>query len=216
MKYNGSPEYRPATYFTRLYSISSQCLRTWHGKGEINAIRLNGDKGKRLYKVSDIIHRLGVQSQQKHRILYARVSSSKQKEDLQRQIDDLKLEYPEHQCVYKDIASGANFKRQGLQALLEQVYRGAVKEVVVMYRDRLARIGIELLEQIFNRFGVKLVVHNKGKEDESDKRDDLVSIITLFVASHHGKRAAENKKRRKREREEAIDDTREKKQKIEA
>lgn len=165
---------------------------------------MHGDTGKRLYLTSDIEQKLGICSDvgesagcSGERILYARVSSSKQKEDLERQINDLRQSYSEHDRIIHDIGSGANFKRRGLRSLLERVYEGMVREVVVMHLDRLSRIGSEILVDIFKKFGTKLVVHCEGKEDETDKHDDLISIITLFVASHNGRRAAENKKRRK-------------------
>ena len=71
-----------------------------------------------------------------------------------------------------------------------------VGEVVVMHRDRLARIGQELLDGIFKKFGVRFVVHRQSEDNEEGKSDELMSIITLlFVASHNGKRAAANKRR---------------------
>lgn len=193
-----SDSYRSAKFFNDKYGISSQCLRQWHGLGFVKALRLGGDRGKRTYLVSDIEKRLHDNHDDRKRIIYARVSSSKQAEDLKRQISDLQESYPDHQKVYQDIGSGVNFRRKSLSALLEQVYQGNIQEVIVMHRDRLARIGIELLEQIFDQFGVKLVVHRKSQEDKSDKHDDLIAIITLFVASHHGQRSAENRRKRKR------------------
>ena len=66
-----------------------------------------------------------------------------------------------------------------------------------MHRDRLARIGQELLDGIFKKFGVRFVVHRQSEDNEEGKSDELMSIITLlFVASHNGKRAAANKRRR--------------------
>ena len=77
-----------------------------------------------------------------------------------------------------------------------------VDEVVVLYRDRLARIGCDLLEFIFAKVGTKLVVHgaNEGEApDKHDLADDLLAVTTLFVASYNGRRDAENKKRRRKE-----------------
>ena len=85
-----------------------------------------------------------------------------------------------------------------------------------MHRDRLARFAIDLLEFIFKQKGVKLVVHRKnheGGESTQQLAEDLMAIITVFVASHHGKRAAEGKdakgkakKKRKMERSNAKKD----------
>ena len=70
--------------------------------------------------------------------IYCRVSSGKQKEDLQRQIDTLHEEYPTYQ-EFSDICSGLQYKRKGLSRLLECVQAGTIKEVVVAHKDRLAR-----------------------------------------------------------------------------
>ena len=102
----------------------------------------------------------------------------------------------------QDVGSGVNFKRKGLQTLLEQVISGMVTEVVVTHRDRLARLGADLLEFIFNKVGYKLVVlgGNEGNEDEHDLASDLLEVTTLFVASYNGRRSAENRKRRREEK----------------
>ena len=71
--------------------------------------------------------------------IYARVSSHKQKDDLQRQVQALQEAYPGHK-VYQDICSGLNYKRRGLKRLLERVQAGDVSEVVVAHKDRLARL----------------------------------------------------------------------------
>lgn len=130
--------------------------------------------------------------------IYARVSSSKQKGDLERQINDLKEAYPDH-IVIKDIASGVNFKRKGLETLLEHVIGGMVAQVVVAHRDRLARLGCDMLEFIFSKTGTKLVVLGNDEEDEHDLASDLLAVTTLFVASYNGRRSAANRKRRKEE-----------------
>lgn len=195
-------QFRGAKYFRERFGLSSQCLRSWHLNGRVSAIRLNGSTGKRMYSVDDILAKFNTGASgstnvdTRQRILYARVSSSKQAEDLTRQVSDLKCNYPDHDEVIQDIGSGVNFNRKGLKALLERVYERKVREVVVMHRDRLARVGIELLQHIFKVFGVQLVVHCEDSTNQDGRHDDLIAIITLFVASHHGRRAAANCRRR--------------------
>lgn len=152
-----------------------------------------------MYCVDGVMGLLGQRPSAKRSYIYARVSSDKQRGDLERQINDLKEAYPDHQII-KDIASGVNFKRKGMQTLLERVLAGMVSEVVVMHRDRLARIGCDLLEFIFATFGTKLVVHSKDDDPDfnHDLADDLLAVTTHFVASYNGRRAAENCKRRRK------------------
>jgi len=154
------------------------------------------------------------QQQQRQCICYARVSSQKQADDLQRQVQDLRNAFPNH-TILSDIGSGLNFTtRKGFLSLLDRALNGDLEEVVVMHKDRLCRFGIELVEHIFKRSSTKLVVYgasenfngiNSSGDDghayNAELAEDLMSIITVFVARHNGRRSAENKKRRREERE---------------
>ena len=133
-------------------------------------------------------------------VIYARVSSDKQRSDLERQINDLRKIYPNHEVI-QDISSGLNFNRKGLQTILDKSYDGLISEIVVSNKDRLARFGVELIEYIFNKNNVKLVVHNKidsKKNPEIELSEDIISIITVFSARYHGSRSAKNRRDRKR------------------
>lgn len=202
--------YKAPIYFTEQYGVSSATLRNWAEAGRVECIRLPG--GKRMYSVEGVCKLLGnpppsaassssdASGDNRSRIIYARVSTAKQHDDLERQIQDLRKAYPFHELI-QDIGSGVNFKRRGLHTLLERVLGGLVSEVVVMHRDRLTRLGFELFDFIFSKLGVKLVVHSNqdstSSDDESDLASDLLAITTVFVASHNGRRAAANKKRRR-------------------
>ena len=203
---NDGENYKPAKSFKSKYSMSSQTLRNWAEAGHIRFLQFNGKHGKCVYLESDVAKHVGytIKPKPKLRIIYARVSSAKQKEDLERQRDDLISAYPEHDRVITDVGSGVNFNRKGLQAILDLVNEGLVGEVVVMYRDRLARFGIDLLEYIFKQKGVKFLVHSQdaSTEPEDILAADLLAITTVFVASHHGKRAGKNRKRRRTGEEE--------------
>ena len=188
--------FKPANHFLKEYGISSATMRGWASTGRLEHIRLPG--GKRMYDVDSVLKLLGQQPVGKQSYIYARVSSAKQSTDLDRQVQDLQKAFPSH-VVVKDVASGVNFKRKGLQHLLELVLKGMVSEIVVTHRDRLARIGCDLLEFVFEKAGVKLVVLGGVEDDRHDLADDLFAVTTLFVASYNGRRASENRKRHKKE-----------------
>ena len=170
----------------------------------IRCLRAGGN-GKRFYHAGDLRKHLGMPtcdqaSQQTEKIIYARVSSAHQKEDLQCQIQDLQTAFPDH-AVVSDVGSGLNFKRKGLRSLLDKVLNGVVKEIVVMYKDRLCRYGSELLEFIFKKTGTEFVVYGQDEKHQSDTQelaDDLLATTTVFVARNNGKRSAENRRRKKR------------------
>lgn len=193
--------YKKPKDVTKQYGLTSATLRSWAIEGKIKYITTPSNY--RLYDIDSIRNLLGDSNTATgHKYIYARVSSAKQKEDLQRQIKELQEAYPEHKVV-KDIGSGINFKRQGLCSLLERLHQGMVSEVVIMHRDRLARFAYDLLELIFKQKRCRLVVHRQGQGPESTAQltEDLLAITTVFVATHHGKRAAENRKRRKSSQE---------------
>lgn len=202
------------------YGVGRQTLTRWHAKGKLRAVTTPG--GKHLYHSGDVeklFHSRdtdAVVAPEKEVLLYARVSSEHQRGDLTRQIDDLKRAFPNHAHLYQDVASGLNWKRPGLVALLDRVYKGGVDSVVVANRDRLARFGVELIEWIFRQADAKLVVlgqqdHSEGQDHHHDDpehelADDLISIVTVFVAKHNGRRSANNRRRRKAEAAAAADD----------
>ena len=194
--------YIPASEVKKRYQISNSTLRRWADQGKIPVVRFN-ISGKRLYEREALEATIGGNEQKfKEKIAYARVSSSHQREDLERQIQDLRTNFPEHRIV-SDIGSGINFKRKGMQTILELAMSGKLDEVVVMHRDRLARFGVELFESIFAKTGTKFVVFDKNQTDApSELAEDLLAITTVFVARHNGARSATNRKRRKVERNE--------------
>jgi predicted site-specific integrase-resolvase len=148
------------------------------------------------------------QTTKKVKVCYARVSSEHQQRDLERQITDLQQHFPGNEIV-SDIGSGLNWKRRGFTALLERIHAGGVEEVVVTRKDRLCRFGSELVEWIFAKNGTQLVVLGSDVGADSSEAgelaEDLLSIVTVFVARHNGLRSAANRKRRREIAKEAQD-----------
>ena len=111
---------------------------------------------KHLYNLDKYLRDNGViNEEKKKKICYCRVSSNKQKEDLKRQIEYMEEKYPNHKII-SDIASSLNFKRKGLMEIINMAISGEVEELVIAYKDRLARIGYELIENI-------IIIYSKGK-----------------------------------------------------
>jgi len=123
-------------------------------------------------------------SSERQSFIYARVSTKKQMDDLSRQIEYIRgiPEYSNFNLI-SDIGSGINFKRKGLNTLLECCLRGTIGEVVVAHRDRLCRFGFELVENLIIKAGGKItVLASKDKETDDSKElaDDILAIITIF------------------------------------
>jgi predicted site-specific integrase-resolvase len=116
-------------------------------------------------------------------IAYARVSSSTQREELNRQIEHLRTLFPGHKLIY-DIGSGLSFKRKGLHVILDLAIKGLLEEVVVVHRDRLCRFGFDLIDWIIQRKGGRIRVIDSFKvrdaSPEVELAEDVLSIVTVF------------------------------------
>lgn len=192
-----SDEYLSIKETRKLLGVTTPTLRRWAETDKVGFIE--GPTGRKMYNKQDIYDILGRTEtpKKKKKIAYCRVSSKKQEDDLDRQKEFFEREYPEYSVV-TDIGSGINWKRKGLQAILEQSMLGEVSEVMVTHRDRLCRFAFELIEWIFKKNGVKLIVLNSGnKESENgiDKElsEDIMSIIHVYSCRQMGKRRYSSK-----------------------
>jgi len=200
-------EYETAKTIHKMFDISKSTLVKWSNEHKIRCIRMFG--GKRLYKKSDITNLIGgnecqpIQHTEPENIVYARVSSSHQKPDLERQIEFLKSKFPNHRII-QDIGSGLNFKRQGLLSILEQCMQGNIREIAITDKDRICRFGFELFEWIIKKYNVKLVVHSQPTQSETtpittenEMAQDILAICNYFVAKNNGLRAQRNRRNRR-------------------
>ena len=129
---------------------------------------------------------------------YCRVSSNKQKDDLQRQIENMQL-YLTAQGkpfeIISDIGSGINYKKKGLRELIKLISQNKVDKVVVLYKDRLLRFGYELVEYIASLYNCEIeIIDNTEKSEQQELVEDLVQIITVFSCKLQGKRANKARK----------------------
>jgi putative resolvase len=198
-------DYINAKQIRSKFDIATGTLRRWADEGKISCIRPNGTK--RLYKASDVCKVFATNEaapiKNKVAVCYARVSSQHQKEDLERQIELFTNKFPGRK-IYRDIGSGLNWKRPGLMSLLDEVVSGNISEITVAYRDRLCRFGFELLEWLFYKNNIKLVVLNTYTDAATtspsiELAEDLLAITTVFVAKNNGLRAGKYRKERRNE-----------------
>ncbi len=164
------------------FGVCPATVRRWADSGLIVYKRTAGNQ--RVYDVS------GGKPECTTKIsyIYARVSSKKQEDDLQRQVEMLRSKYPDNTLI-KDFGSGLNFKRKGLLKLIELSYKGLVKQVVVASKDRLCRFGFDLLEWQFQQNNVELVVLDKSdKSPELEFTEDILAVLQVFACRWNGKR----------------------------
>ena len=125
--------------------------------------------------------------------IYTRVSSKKQLDDLSRQVEYLQKRKPEYSSytTISDIASGINFKRKGLQTILDSCLQGIIGEVVIAHRDRLSRFGFDLVKIIIEKAGgtITILDDEENKSSEQELAEDLLSIIHIYSSRQMGKRS---------------------------
>ena len=175
----------------KLLGVTTETLRAWHREGTIHVEEPSSGRPKghhRRYILPDgpLRQRPADGSID---VIYARVSSRKQQGDLERQIASLQSLHPRHRVI-SDIGSGLNFKRRCLLTLLDLAFQGRLKNVVVSHRDRLARFGFELFEFIFEKHGAMVTVLHPPDDNGTDGgelAEDLIAIVTVFAARHHGR-----------------------------
>ena len=137
-------------------------------------------------------------------IIYCRVSTTKQREDLIKQ-EQLLKDY----CnvngiiidkVFSEIASGMNEDREQLNKLLKMVTENKIDKIYITYKDRLTRFGFGYIQNICKIFDVEIIVLNNVINQESfetELSNDLISIIHHFSMKMYGKRRSELNKIKK-------------------
>jgi predicted site-specific integrase-resolvase len=122
---------------------------------------------------------------QRKTVIYARVSTSKQKKDLQNQVDLLKnyavMNGFQIAAVYQDIASGISFeKRFEFFGMLDAILSGQIATVLITYKDRLSRVGFELFSHLFQQFGCKIIVISEVGSPQLDSQEVFEEIVSLL------------------------------------
>lgn len=180
--------------FSKEIGVSISTLRTWDKTGYLKPAKVL-DNGYRYYSDEQIDKYLNVDSDIDDRkiVLYARVSTKKQMDDLDRQIENLKTyAYTKGYSfeLITDIGSGLNYKKEGLKKLIRMICNKEVKKLVILYKDRLVRFGFELIEEVCRINDVEIeIIDNTTISKEQELTDDLIQIITIFANRLYGSRS---------------------------
>ena len=190
-------KYYTINKFSKMLGVTPQTLRNWDRSGKLHPYHTS-ENGYRYYSEDQWQKIAQERPQQKLVIGYCRVSSHKQKDDLERQIANVKtylLAQGHPFEIIHDIGSGINYKKKGLQELIKRINDNRVEKVVILYKDRLLRFGFELIESLAAMHDCKIeVIDNDPKPEQQELVEDLVQIITVFSCKLQGKRASKAKK----------------------
>jgi putative resolvase len=167
-------KYLPSRKASELLNVHPNTLRSWAKQGKIDHIVT--ETGQRRYNISKLLGKPANYTG----VCYCRVSSPKQRDDLERQVECLRSHYPNYEII-KDMGSTLNGKRKGLRSLLEKVLAGDKLEVVVVHRSCLARFNFDLLEWLIEQNGGRIVVLNQTVYDyEAELTADLLTLLHNF------------------------------------
>ena len=183
----------------RLLGVTVVTIRRWVSSHKMPCSRTLGEH--RRFKHEDLYP----QAENGITLLYARVSSRDQKEDLRRQIEVLQdhcLEKQWHECqLVQDIGSGLNTRKPGLRKLVKLVLARKIKRLIITHKDRLLRFANDLLLDICRSLGVEVVVlRHEEKDTQTQWCESIVEIMTVFCSSLYGKRSHKNRQAASTER----------------
>jgi len=191
--------YKPKE-FSEMIGVSVKTLQRWDREDKLKAYRTPSNR--RYYTHKQYVDYIGEgKTKQGKVIIYTRVSTSNQKDDMENQIEFLK-QYSNAKGIivdeiFKDIGSGLNYKRKKWNKLLQECMLGHVKTVIISHKDRFIRFGYNWFEDFLKSNGVEIIVVNNEKTSpEQELVNDLISIIHVFSCRIYGLRKYKDKIRK--------------------
>ena len=188
--------YKPKE-FAELLGVSVKTLQRWDREGILKANRTPTDR--RYYTYAQYLQFKGIQTENDRRdvVIYARVSTRNQKDDLQNQVEFLKQFCNAkgmivNQCM-EEVGSGLNYNRKKWNKLLEEVMEHRIKTIVISSKDRFIRFGYDWFEKFCEKFHTKImIVNNEALSPNEELVQDMISILHVFSCRLYGLRKYKN------------------------
>ena len=188
--------YKPKD-FAELLGVSVKTLQRWDRDGILKANRTPTDR--RYYTYDQYLQFKGIQTENDIRdiVIYARVSTRNQKDDLQNQVEFLKQFCNAkgiivNQCI-EDFGSGLNYNRKKWNKLLDEVMENKIKIIVISNKDRFIRFGYDWFEKFCEKFNTKIIiVNNETLSPNEELVQDIISILHVFSCRLYGLRKYKN------------------------
>ena len=192
--------YKPGD-FAELLGVSVNTLKRWDREGILKENRMPTDR--RYYTYDQYLQFKGIKTKNDNRetVIYARVSTRNQKEDLQNQVAFLRQFCNAKgmivdQCI-EEYGSGLNYNRKKWNRLLEEVMEQKVKTIVVTHQDRFIRFGYDWFERFCEKFHTTIViVNNEELSPQEELVQDMISILHVFSCRLYGLRKYKNQIKR--------------------
>lgn len=117
-------------------------------------------------------------------VIYCRVSTSKQKKDLENQRKNVETYCLKNGIkisdVYSDIGSGIDFDRKEFQRLVNDIVNHRISKVFITYKDRLSRVSFDMFKNLFAEFNCEIVVLNYVEDSKTVEKEIFNEIISLI------------------------------------
>ncbi len=176
-----------------LLKITRTTLTSYVKTGKIKTVKMAN--GYYEYDDNSIYQFLGYND--RFDIAYARVSTYKQKNDLENQIHNI-LNFTSSKNItinqiFKEVASGIDLERKEFLKILDLVKQNKVNRIFITYKDRLTRLSFSIIEQLFNSFGTTIIIINSPTqsgllEDENEILEDIISLIHILSTKMYSNR----------------------------
>ena len=184
--------YKPKD-FAELLGVSVKTLQRWDRDGILKANRTPTDR--RYYTYEQYLQFKGIQTDNDIRdiVIYARVSTRNQKDDLHNQVEFLKQFCNAkgmivNQCI-EDFGSGLDYNRKKWNKLIEEIMANKIKTIVISSKDRFIRFGYDWFERFCKKFNTEIIiVNNQSLSPNEELVQDIVSILHVFSCRLYGLR----------------------------
>ena len=186
--------------------ISYMTLKRWKDEGKIQYKKLS-DK-KILYDIDSILKNINEQNNRKN-VIYARVSTTSQKSNLDHQIELIKSYMLSNGIkvdeIYSEIASGLNEDRQELNRLIQNIKENKINNVYVSFKDRLTRFGFNYFKNIFAMYNTNIIILDEQEETNKDFQQELVEDL-ISIVHHYSTKLYSNRRKKMKEIENLLND----------
>ncbi len=169
----------------RILGVSVQTLRRWEERGQLLPER-RSDGGTRYYDLEKLLNLKDIETDLT--IAYARASAPEDSDVFKQQVQELESYCQQkgwHYEIIRDKGSGIDHNKIGLRKLLNLIIDKKVKRLVITHKDRLLRIGAELVFALCAARKTEVVIlNNQGQPElyEEELLEDVMELVAIFYA----------------------------------
>ena len=184
--------YKPKE-FAELLNVTVKTLQRWDREKTLVANRTPTNRRYYTYDQYLQFKGIGKEADSRKIVIYTRVSTRNQTDDLENQVDFLQQYVNAKGLIADDIirdyGSGLNYNRKKWNQLLNEVMENKIKMILVSHKDRFVRFGFDWFEKFCNKFNVEIVVvKNEKLSPHEELVQDIVSILNIFSCRLYGLR----------------------------